>query len=241
MAANPNRYCICISEQDQDLNGRAALLNEARWTRGDVIRVKFVEGDESLQQRVRTVAERWTAPGMADLTLNFVDSGDAEIRIRFEQGDGSWSYLGTQCQGIPQDQHTMNYGWLTPESDDDEVQRVVLHEFGHALGLIHEHQNPQGGIDWNEPAVIADLSGPPNNWDEPQIRSNVLDHYPKEAVTATDVDADSIMMYPIPAAWTNDGFSADLNADLSETDISFIRQEYGDRSGGGGGGGANGY
>ena len=48
----------------------------------------------------------------------------------------------------------MNYGWLTPESAQDEVRRVVLHEFGHALGLIHEHQNPKGGgIEWNRDAV----------------------------------------------------------------------------------------
>jgi len=27
---------------------------------------------------------------------------------------------------------------------------TVLHEFGHALGLIHEHQNPaSGGFKWN--------------------------------------------------------------------------------------------
>ena len=25
----------------------------------------------------------------------------------------------------------MNFGWLTPSSSDDELQRVVLHEFGH--------------------------------------------------------------------------------------------------------------
>ena len=120
----------------------------------------------------------------------------------------------------------MNYGWLTADSDDDEVQRVVLHEFGHALGLIHEHQNPEGGIDWNEPAVIADLSGPPNNWDEATIRHNVLDHYAPDAVTATEVDSDSIMMYPIPASWTNDGFSADLNTDLSMSDRQLIHDVY---------------
>jgi serralysin len=226
MAENERRYCICLSGQEQDVNDRAALLNGARWQSGDVIRIKFLEGDESLKQRVQEVAERWTAPGMANLRLRFVDDGPAEVRIAFQQGDGSWSVLGTECRTVPDDEPTMNYGWLTPNSEDDELQRVVLHEFGHALGLIHEHQNPQGGIDWNEPAVIADLSGPPNNWDEATIRHNVLDHYPKGDVTATDVDALSIMMYPIPAAWTNDGFSADLNANLSEQDTNFIKKAY---------------
>ena len=74
--------------------------------------------------------------------------------------------------------------------------------------------------------MIADLSGPPNNWDEGEIRNNVLNHYDPSEVDATDVDPNSIMMYPIPAAWTNDGFSADLNADLSDTDVEFIRKEY---------------
>lgn len=226
MADNAKRYCICISNEDQAINGKAALLNAARWTPGDTIRARFLEGDESLKQRVREVAERWTAPDMADLTIQWVDSAPSEIRIAFMQGDGSWSYLGTQCQGIREPEPTMNYGWLTPDSEDDELQRVVLHEFGHALGLIHEHQNPEGGIDWNEPAVIADLSGPPNNWNEDQIRGNVLDHYRRDDVTATPVDADSIMMYPIPAAWTNDGFSADMNADLSEQDVAFIHEVY---------------
>jgi hypothetical protein len=101
-----------------------------------------------------------------------------------------------------------------------------MHEFGHALGLIHEHQNPKGGIQWNEPAVKADLGGPPNNWDDATIRHNVLDHYPAKEVTASPVDKNSIMMYPIPASWTLDGFSADLNGDLSEQDRQFIRRAY---------------
>jgi hypothetical protein len=39
----------------------------------------------------------------------------------------------------------------------------VIHEFGHALGLIHEHQNPSGGIQWNKPVVCRYYEGPPNN------------------------------------------------------------------------------
>lgn len=223
---NARHYCMLLMPAEAQGRERAALLNEFKWEPGTRIRVHFTEGDPKLQERVREVAEEWTGAQMANLYLQFVEEGDADIRVAFQQGDGSWSYLGTVCQQIPADQPTMNYGWLTPDSPDDELQRVVLHEFGHALGLIHEHQNPKGGIDWNEPAVIADLSGPPNNWDEATIRHNVLDHYAADAVTATDVDGDSIMMYPIPAAWTNDGFSADLNSDLSEHDKQLISEVY---------------
>jgi len=224
---NPNHYCVVVSQAPQSANDKAALLNDAKWEQNEVIRVKFVAGDDALRDRVRSVAQEWTGEGMARLTFDWVDDdAEADIRIDFAEGDGSWSYLGIQCREIPEDQATMNYGWIDADSPDPELRRVVLHEFGHALGLIHEHQNPQGGIDWNEPAVIADLSKPPNSWSVEDIRHNVLDHYSPDAVTATDVDSLSIMMYPIPASWTNDGFSASMNGELSETDIAFIGTEY---------------
>lgn len=224
MADNDRHFCTCRSQEPQDLNSKAALLNGARWQSGDVIRVKFLAGEDDLKPRVQAVAERWSE--LANLTLQFVDDGPAEVRISFVPGDGSWSVLGTECRTIPASEATMNFGWLTRDSDDTEVQSVVLHEFGHALGLIHEHQNPQGAIDWNVRAVIDALSGPPNYWDEATIRFNVLDHYEPGDTTGTDVDPTSIMMYPIPAAWTNDGFSAGFNADLSSTDQEFIQSAY---------------
>ena len=103
---------------------------------------------------------------------------------------------------------------------------MVLHEFGHALGLIHEHQNPAGRHRLERARGDRGPERTAQQLDREQIRHNVLDHYAPDAVTATDVDRLSIMMYPIPASWTNDGFSADLNGDLSETDIEFIRSVY---------------
>ena len=33
---------------------------------------------------------------------------------------------------------------------------TVLHEFGHSIGLIHEHQSPfKGGFEWNKDEVSA--------------------------------------------------------------------------------------
>jgi hypothetical protein len=206
-------------------------LNEFGWQNGSTVSVKFVGGTPELQRRVREAAEGWLYDNdanrpLANLSFNFVPGGEADVRIAFEQGDGSWSYIGTVCQQIPQHQPTMNFGWLTPDSSDEDVQSVVLHEFGHALGLIHEHQNPKKPIQWNEAAVIADLSQPPNEWDIETIRNNVLNRYAPGEVNATPVDEDSIMMYPIPASWTNGTFSSDFNGTLSPTDKAFIAGQY---------------
>jgi serralysin len=224
-----------VTEDERERLGiggtKAAAAKAFIWEPGSTITVRFLEGDPDLQRRVREVAEEWTYDSeanepLANLTFNFLSEGDANIRIAFMQGGGSWSYMGTQCRQIPQDQPTMNYGWLTPDSSDEEVRSVVLHEFGHAIGLIHEHQNPNEPIKWNRPAVRADLSGPPNNWDEATIRHNIFDRYKPKDIVGTPVDKDSIMMYPIPASWTNGTFTADFNGDLSPIDKQLIREVY---------------
>lgn len=227
MSDNEKRYCIAISSTGKPEGRRAAVLNASAWQSGATIRVAFLEGDPGLQKKVRSVAQQWTAPGFANLTLDFVpDPEAAQIRIAFQQGNGSWSYIGTDCMQIQSPDPTMNYGWLTPASSDIEIQEVVLHEFGHALGLIHEHQSPKKPIKWNRSAVIKDLSGPPNYWDEATIENNIFKKYDLTEVTATPVDEQSIMMYPIPAAWTLDDFSAGFNTDLSARDKQLIRDYY---------------
>lgn len=231
---NENHYCSAMGplEIDPDelvrvRSHRAALSRAAKWPNGKVISVLFLEGDPDLRARVAAVAKEWTRNGRANLRLRFVEEGPAEIRIAFQQGGGSWSYVGTDCRRIrDQSKPTMNYGWLTPDSPDDVLRRVVLHEFGHAIGLIHEHQNPNDPIDWNKEAVYRDLSGPPNNWSQETIDHNMFDVYDRKKVIATEVDPDSIMMYPIPASWTNDGFSAGLNGELSHLDESLIARAY---------------
>lgn len=206
---------------------RAALLLAARWQPGERITVAFLDGESSVQERVREVAREWTGPGLARLSLAFVRPGaEAMIRISFRY-QGSWSVLGTTCLSVePAERATMNFGWLTPQSSDEALRRVVLHEFGHALGLVHEHQHPEGGIQWKKDLIYQELMGPPNYWSKETIDRNLFAPYSSQETTFGRFDPESIMMYPVKKSWTLDGFSAGLNAGLSELDQEFIHRQY---------------
>jgi len=191
---------------------RAIIEFKKMWINGSTLRIRFLDGTDQQQQIVRDFAPEWTEH--ANLKFEFTDAPDAEIRIVFNANDGAWSWVGTDAKRIPQNEPTMNLGW--------QDQGVVLHEFGHAIGLGHEHQNPAGGINWNEEIVIRDLSGPPNSWTEEQIRNNVLSKYSSDQIRGTLFDGDSIMLYFFPDSWVVSGEGTKENETLSDVDKAFI-------------------
>jgi serralysin len=211
-----------------DTRTRAALQRDAKWAKGDTITVSFLDGDPSVHSKVIRFAREWTK--LANLSFDFKNGTTrTDIRISFKF-PGSWSVVGTTCKTITDlSKPTMNFGTLTPSTPDDAVRRVVLHEFGHALGLIHEHQNPAGGIPWNRAQVLNDLSGPPNKWSEDVVNRNMFDVLAEGESNHTKLDPASIMMYPIPTKWTTNGWTVGLNSTLSPTDRSFIQDQYPDR------------
>lgn len=207
---------------------RIALVKRKMWRPGRTLRVRFLDGSDALKQRVADRASEWTRH--ANLRFEFGDDPRAEIRVSFTFDPGSaWSALGTDAlveRYFPRHQPTMSLGWLDDETDPGELSRVVLHEFGHAIGCVHEHQNPAGGIRWNESAVIAHFSGWPNHWDEDAIRFNVLDKYSRGQLNGTEFDPDSIMLYAFPPELTQNGVGTKENAELSAKDAAFIRRAY---------------
>jgi hypothetical protein len=126
----------------------------------------------------------------------------------------------------PISQPTMNYGWLTPNTEDGEYSRVVIHEFGHALGCIHEHQSPAANIPWDKEAVYRYYAGPPNNWTRAQVDLNLFQRYSQSSMQFTEFDKNSIMLYPIPNDLTIGDFEVGWNKFLSANDKAFIATIY---------------
>lgn len=182
------------------------------WMNGSTLHVRFIGGTTKQRAIAREQAGWWSA--VCNLNFVFDDAPNAEIRISFDPNDGAWSYVGTDCRSIPLDQPTMNLGFLDGGT--------AAHEFGHAIGLAHEHQNPRGGIQWNEEVVIKELAKSPNFWDEATARHNVLKKYETNQIKATEFDPDSIMLYFFPASWTKNGIATKANEVLSAMDKAFV-------------------
>ena len=191
-----------------------------RWRPGSTIRIHFLGGDKSVQEKVKKYAMVWTEH--ANINFDFVNDVKADVRIGLVRGLGHWSNLGTDALEVSKGA-TMNLG-LSSTSLEKEYQRVVPHEFGHMLGCVHEHKSPSAGIKWNEEAVYDYYKR--YHWGRSQVDRQVLNAYKRSQANSSKFDPDSIMIYSIPAGLTKNGFSVDWNYSLSKTDKEFISAAY---------------
>ena len=103
---------------------------------------------------------------------------------------------------------------------------MVTHEFGHALGLKHEHQSPEGDICWDWDAVIEFYAGEPNNWSEGKTRGNLEPLSSMNIGNSTAYDSMSIMQYSIDQLLTSCNFAVGSNTVLSSRDKIAIETMY---------------
>ncbi|WEW58278.1 hypothetical protein PRK78_003746 [Emydomyces testavorans] len=203
-------------------SSKLALPVNTMWADGRTLRVRLLSGSDYIKSKIKQYATKWTE--YANIKLQFVESGDAEIRVRVNSDGTSWSYVGSTNLSISSDNNTMNFGWLTDQTSDEEFSRVVTHEFGHALGCIHEHQSPAANIKWNKQVVYDYYEK--LGWSKEKVDFNIFDHYSQTTTQYSDFDSKSIMLYSIPKEWTTDGFSVGWNTVLSDTDKAFIADMY---------------
>jgi hypothetical protein len=108
--------------------------------------------------------------------------------------------------------------------DMNELRGTVLHEFGHALGLLHEQSFPNA-IKWNKDTIYKYYKQT-QGWDEEQIDFNVLEESNQFFTNGTSYDPKSIMHYSVEAWQTTDGYSLPANQVLSPGDKAIIAAFY---------------
>jgi len=217
-----------------------------KWLPGQTVRVAFFTGTPELHRRIAEIAAEWTASANIALDFGFnpttgryrmVSPGTvAEIRISFDQ-PGYWSLVGTDSSKpliVRKDEPSMNLDGFDsfPPSDPAEFRRVVLHEFGHALGFEHEHQSPASGcddeFDWE--TVTEYLKGPPNHWSQEMIDFNLRQLRNSRAYEISGPDPESIMFYHFESWMFKRGSESSCyvknNTTLSAGDLAGIAAAY---------------
>ncbi len=214
-----------------------------RWRPGTTLQVCFFAGKPLLRSRIANAAREWTKHG--NLKLEFGPSNAPydcdstrryQIRIDFRY-QGVWSMQGKgSVQLAAQAGPSMNFrGYHVAPPPEPEFSRQVLHEFGHALGFHHEHQNYEGDceseFDW--PELEKRLAFDPG-WSPDQVRANIRrlnDDGRYQAVGGFDLA--SIMVYPLGAWAFRRGESSPCYVDepnyvLSDQDEETMRSAYPD-------------
>ena len=151
-----------------------------------IITAKILNGTAAQKTMIKDAAADWERNG--NLFFRFVESGEADVQISIntkKDSDGGWATIGKDTASRMELHNDFSYG-------------TCLHEFGHVLGLTHEHQSPRflELVKWayEGEELIAELrkDGIPH-WSEEQIRRSILTRH--EVGPAAKFDPDSIMTY----------------------------------------------
>lgn len=113
------------------------------WVNGSVLKIMFLNGSAEEKRLTKKYALEWTQ--YANLDFEFYDKGEItkpDVRIKF-QADENSSYLGRSKYP--------GYIKFRPFQESYRVIRsIVLHEFGHLLGLSHEHQRSDSYVNFSK-------------------------------------------------------------------------------------------
>lgn len=212
------KICTVMPVSDSQ---RAAAYSMKLWRSGSVLSVFFMDGTKQLISEVMEAANEWSK--YANVQFKIATTTQSHLRVTFK-GDGAWSYVGVDALSVPFNEPTMVLGLLEEESSREVRIGIAMHEFGHAIGLMHEHLSPNANIPWNEKAVL-EYYRKYYSWSDKMTRENVLVREPTKL--ATEFDKYSIMLYPVPRELTLNGFEVPWqNYTLSETDKKFAASLY---------------
>jgi formylglycine-generating enzyme required for sulfatase activity len=227
---------------------RGVFTSLYRWNSSfNPINVCFFDSKPEQRRQVVEVASEWTKLGAA-IPLNFGSaaenyatctgrSSDEHIRVGFVPDGTIWSAVGMESikepLKYPLDKPSMNFGYK-PSIGDERIRRAILHEFGHALGLEHEHQHPDVKCWPNafHTRILEDYLKNTMKWSKAAILTNLafLNRGGTLGIKTTDFNQKAVMIYGFPPRFYKEGDKsrcyADEMAEISEPERELMAQLY---------------
>ncbi|OPA85705.1 hypothetical protein BFW87_27080 [Pseudomonas fluorescens] len=191
------------------------------WPQNHTITISFLDTPQATKRLVQKSIGVFA--GLINLKFKFVEGNEGDIRISAHRDiQGTWSKLGTTALSTPKDQPTMHVDLNTAPAD---LRHYILHEFGHALGVEHEHHHPDRTVQYDE-AKTYQVYNEQLGWGKGMTDHQVLRKVdPANAIT-TPYDRKSIMHYNVPPEMTSNNEGVAPNKTLSDADKEFLKSLY---------------
>ncbi len=245
-------------------SAHAGVIDSTRqWPSGAELRVCFLDPmssfPDSLALLLREATDVWSRH--SGVTFEFLGpcppDDYVEVRVSFSR-PGYWALIGTdsiQAEITGPGEPSINLQKPAGHQDEEWFRALALHNFGHVLGLMHEHQSPAGNCEeeyrWEDdsgynptldesgvfksdasgrfPGIYTFLGGQANAWPRQTVDLN-LRELEGDSSLFTEYDSGSIMHYAFPPHFFLAGAGsrcfATHNLTLSAGDIASIENFY---------------
>ncbi|KAK4661552.1 uncharacterized protein QC763_705480 [Podospora pseudopauciseta] len=190
------------------------------------LKVRFLNGTTQEKDYVKQLVNKhYNSLPLRIKFFFFTDgtSGDSDIRVQFNDKE-SCSYLARDAERYPNKPTLWINRSTTIKSAEKRrqwLQRTILHEFGHALGMEHEHGHPDCRADWNWRVLQAKTG-----WTAEKVQHNYKKHQ-SPRIKLAPYDKHSIMHYRIEIGDTHNKIQpVPLSSVLSDGDKKFLMALY---------------
>ena len=227
----------------------AWIANNVAWRPGSTVNIVFTPGSKpQYMADFQKLIETHYGP-IVNLNFTWDQNGSADITVGFNKHMVLQSAIGADSRLVTIPNMTIgnktvkicdNCSLTVPDVVMDNLIRYqgkVLHEFGHALGMMHEMQKPvaKGNFEFIESKVIENfvnqgaLAPPVNsqaNKDWYKMNFQPMTSYGSSATGNNSYDQKSIMTYAFGPETNTAGVRVTEPNKLSDIDVEWLQKTY---------------